>query len=236
MLPGPMYDTIAREYLSFARQANDPTTILGLATRSVLDLTGDVGGQIICDLGCGEGHLLRICEKRGALLVGVDISRAMLAAACSKRDGDYVLTDAQSLNAFAASAFDVVVSNLALMDIPDLASTYQGIHNILKAGGRFVFSILHPCFQSPYTRIEETGRFISRYATEGQWFSDGTGIRAKVGAYHRTIATYVNSLVEIGFMIEKIVEPTLPPDTYPEMSQNVQIEIPSIMVVKAVKK
>ena len=236
MLRARAYDLIAEEYIEFARQADDPTTILGIATQSLIEIMGDVAGKVVCDLGCGEGHLSRRCLESGAAtVIGIDISMAMLMAAVEKNDANYVLADAQCLDALAANSFDVVISNLALMDIPDLAGTYQSAHNILKPGGQFVFSITHPCFQSPQTTILAKGRYITAYTTEGQWFSEGTGIRAKVGAYHRTVATYINFLVKTGFIVEKMLEPTLPPDSYIEMSQNVQVEIPAIMVVKAVK-
>ncbi|MCI0711384.1 MAG: methyltransferase domain-containing protein [Chloroflexi bacterium] len=240
MLRVPAYDLIAEEYIEFVLQADDPTTILGLATQSLIEMMGDVSGQVICDLGCGEGHLSRTCREFGAaVVIGVDISMLLLAAA--RRSGSseivYVCADGQNLEALKAETFDLVVSNLALMDMADLAKTYQAVYNVLKpGGGRFVFSITHPCFQAPQITIESNGRLITQYATEGQWFSEGIGIRAKVGAYHRTMATYINLLVETGFIIERVLEPTLPPDTYPEMSQNIQVEIPAIMVMKAAKQ
>lgn len=239
MLRAPVYDQIAEEYLEFARQADDPTTILGLASQSLIDLMGDVRGHVVCDLGCGAGHLSRTCVELGAAtVVGVDISMSMLAAARQSTNVRvaYICADGQTLDALKVETFDIVISNLALMDMADLAKTYQAVYNVLKpAGGWFVFSITHPCFQAPQTTIQANGRFITTYATEGQWFSEGEGIRAKVGAYHRTVATYINLLVKTGFIIEKMLEPTLPPDSYSEMSQNVQVEIPAIMVVKAVK-
>ena len=45
-----------------------------------------------------------------------------------------------------AASFDLVVCNMALMDIKDYAAAIREAARVLKPGGEFVFSILHPCF------------------------------------------------------------------------------------------
>jgi hypothetical protein len=102
---------------------------------------------------------------------------------------------------------------MALMDIPDLAATYQAIHRVLRAGGWFVFSITHPCFQSPHAQwIPSDDGTVSRrivtYFEEGFWRSGNPdGVRGKVGAYHRTLSSYLNELLRTGFDLARIVEP-----------------------------
>ena len=49
---------------------------------------------------------------------------------------------------------------------------------------------------------------MANYFDEGLWRSDNPeGVRGKVGAYHRTLSTYLNGLVEAGMTIERLIEP-----------------------------
>jgi hypothetical protein len=108
--------------------------------------------------------------------------------------------------------FDGVVCFMALMDIPELMPTLQSVARILRPGGWFIFSILHPCFHTSESGEVETPegvtRTIRRYFAEGYWRSDTrTGPPGRVGAYHRTLSTYMNALTEAGFQVERACEP-----------------------------
>lgn len=241
------YDPIAEEYAKFAADHNDPSTVVGIATQALLSvLEGSVGmldGQRICDLGCGEGHLSRRLASVGVQVVGIDISKRLLDIATSRTDTDnitYIHDDAQVLETIPDRSFDAVVSNLALMDIPDLGATYKSVKRVLKEEGFFVFSMTHPCFQTPHTEIlcndsgSIVGRIISDYAVEGFWRSDNpTGIRGKVGAVHRTLATYINTLVDHDFNLCHMEEPTLPVVDYSSIGQEIQMSIPSVLILSA---
>jgi ubiquinone/menaquinone biosynthesis C-methylase UbiE len=148
-MPEAAYDAIVDDYAAFVgANLAAGTSVLGVATRGLLDLAGPVAGLVICDLGCGEGHLARYLAGQGGQVVGVDISIALLqlARARSGRDVRFVQDAAQQLRTLPDGAFDLVVSNLALMDIPDLAATYAAVQRVLRADGRFVFAVTHPCF------------------------------------------------------------------------------------------
>jgi 2-polyprenyl-3-methyl-5-hydroxy-6-metoxy-1,4-benzoquinol methylase len=116
---------------------------------------GQVEGLRICDLACGEGYLSRELARRGALVTGVDISSKLLDLAASESAGgpsiNYVRDDARQLHKLEANAFHVVVCNLALMDIPNLGMVYQTVWRVLKHNGQFLASLLHPCFETPFT-------------------------------------------------------------------------------------
>src|SRR5207253_4388438 len=101
---------------------------------------------------------------------------------------------------------------MALMDIPELAPTLHTVARILEPGGWFVFSLLHPCYNTSRSgelaSSEGWTRTIGSYFTEGHWRSDTrTGPPGKVGAYHRTLSTYVNVLIDAGLAIERMSEP-----------------------------
>jgi hypothetical protein len=83
---------------------------------------------------------------------------------------------------------------------------------VLRPAGWFVFVIGHPCFLAPEAVTLEgpggrPGRLISDYFGERFWRSQNPhGVR-RAGNYHRTLATYLNSLLGAGFTIERVAEP-----------------------------
>lgn len=124
--------------------------------------------------------------------------------------------DAQDLAPLPSARFDLVYCNLALMDIANLTATYAAVARVLRQGGRFVFTLVHPCFNTPGSDIapDADGRIraaiVRRYTEEGHWTSGRTGAwRNKVGAHHRTLSTYVNGLLSSGFTLLRIEEPVL---------------------------
>lgn len=113
-----------------------------------------------------------------------------------------------------AVPFDGVVCYMALMDVPHLEPALQTVSRILRPGGWFVFSILHPCYNparsGEYMTPQGIVRTVAGYFTQGYWRSDTRpGPPGKVGSYHRTLSTYVNALTEAGLTIEAFAEPRL---------------------------
>lgn len=211
------YDDIA-DWYDEALRSGPLGRFQDLAISRVLDLAGEVDGRRICDLACGQGILSRRLAGLGAVVIGVDISEGMLDLARryerdEPRGVDYVCGDARSLPEFPEEAFDGLVCNLALMDIPDLDATLRTISRVLRPGGRFVFSITHPCFPTPSlgwtSRVDgDLEPEIPNYFAEGFWRRiNPEGVRGRVGSHHRTLSTYVNALARAGLKIERLDEP-----------------------------
>lgn len=114
-------------------------------------------------------------------------------------------------------SFEVVVSSLALHYIADYRSVLRRLFDGLRPGGRFIFSVEHPvCTANPVGWIaneRNPNQYwpIDRYQEEGprqtKWFVDN------VIKHHRTVASYVNSLLEAGFVLNRLDEPAPPIDT-----------------------
>ena len=201
------YDAIADWYDSRIR---DSALLSNPATEILCDLVGDISGQELLDLGCGQGVLTRQLAERGASVTGIDLSEKMLEITRRYEAAEpvsirYRCDDAQTLATVPDAAFDGVLCCMALMDIPDLDATLQSVARVLRPGGWFAFVVTHPCFQMPPPAAADAER---RYFDEGFWRSDNPdGVRGKVGAYHRTLATYLNSLAAAGLRLEKVAEP-----------------------------
>ena len=204
-------------------------------------LLGEVAGLRVCDLACGQGRVARYLSERGARVVGIDLSARLLAIAAAHERSQpcgvsYVRDDAQQLAAIRDAAFDGVVCHMALMDIADCGSTIRAVARVLRPGGWFVWSILHPCYNSP-TSTEEVARDgtlwrrVNGYWAEGFWRSEArTGPPGKVGAYHRTLSTYLNLLVEAGLQIERVAEPRA--SGHMASRRPIWTEVPAVLVVR----
>ena len=209
------YEPIADWYDAFLRE-NPIYEEIVLPT--VLGLVGDADGVDACDIACGQGFISRALAHLGALVTGVDISERLLALAREYGRNDsphirYINDDAQTLMSLPASSFDLATCSMALMNIPDIAAAFQAARRILRADGRYVFIITHPCFQTPHAKWIDIGgghqvRQVSDYMSEGFWTATRSDdVRSQQGEYHRTLATYVNALLGAGFVLERIVEP-----------------------------
>ena len=184
--------------------------------------------------------------------MAVDLSRGPLAIARRHEAAaplgiTYRHGDARTLAGIPDAAFDGVLCNLALMDIADLTPTLASVARVLRPGGWFVFSILHPCYHTAlaYEVQTEDGalRAVGRYFIEGHWRSDRRpGPPGKVGLYHRTLSTYVNTLTASGLMVEAMREPGRPTAPVPDspafagLSQPCWTEVPSVLAVRCYKR
>jgi ubiquinone/menaquinone biosynthesis C-methylase UbiE len=233
------YDEIAEWYDAWVNETMEEDPYF----REVRGLMGEIAGQRICDLACGQGRVARHLAAEGARMVGIDLSGKLLEIA-RRHEADqplgieYCQADARTLSGVGDGAFDGVICHMALMDIADLVPTLHGVTRILTPGGWFVFSILHPCYNTARSgeivTPEGVGRFVSAYFTEGWWRSESrTGPPGKVGAYHRTFSSYVNALIDAELRLERLREV----QATGELAENWPgwAEVPAVLVVRCRK-
>ncbi|WP_433157192.1 class I SAM-dependent methyltransferase [Kribbella sp. CA-247076] len=217
------YDDVAAEYdewVGAGAALDDPT---------FTELIGDVAGQRVCVVACGQGREARFLAARGAVVTGVDLSGKLIEKARSHETSlaiTYQQGDAHTLEGLADDSFDGVVCYMALMDIPNLDDALRSMARVLRPGGWFVVSITHPCFKAPATgelvdHVDQSvRRTVGKYFVEGYW--DGPGAHRNalpVGAYHRTLSTYVNSLTAAGLVIDQFREPPQDTPVWREVAQ-----------------
>jgi len=128
------------------RASNVGVLVERLERGLILALIGDVRGRRVLDVGCGDGALAVELGRRGAEVVGVDASAAMIAAACrrARQDGieiGFVVGDARSLP-FAAGSFDLVTAITILCFVGRAAPAFREIARVLRPGGRTVIGEL----------------------------------------------------------------------------------------------
>ena len=197
------YDDVADAY----SRALDPDGA-GLVDSTLTGLIGEVAGQTVLSLACGQGQDARLLARLGANVTGVDVSDEMLRhardhEAAEPRGVSYVQGDARDLAELGNASFDGVVCHMALMDIPDLTPTIGSVARVLRDDGWLVFSIVHPCYH-PHVAIADDYLLDHRYAKlrPPDWLPPH--------AYHRPLAAYINELADAGFRIERVVEEHTP--------------------------
>ena len=209
------YDTIAQTYDEMIREGR---LIHEFVVPRLLALVGNVAGQRVLDLACGQGVVARQLAERGAQVVGVNLSEDLLNlargyACCEAQRITYLQDDAEQLTSLPDACFDGVLLNMALTDIGDIDALFQTVSRVMRRAGWFAFSTPHPCFQSPYSRWSKMadGRVsavIAGYFEEGFWMAaDSTRLCGLVGAYHRTLGTIFASLNHAGLLLTDFVEP-----------------------------
>jgi SAM-dependent methyltransferase len=239
----PIYDTHAAFYIDFVDKAlADKGSLWYALLARFKEILGErLPGARVIDIACGEGYLSRFLGHLGPReVVGIDLSTALVKTASGRTDGanlSYRVDDAQHLRTFSDASVDIAVSQMAIMDIPDHCALFRSVRRVLTPNGVFVFSLLHPCFETPFHvpdapqfLIDASGRptacVVRQYASEGFWQSGGTGVRGHMGAYHRTLSTLLNDLLAAGFLLEKLDEPVLQGD-------GLLAEVPRILLVSA---
>jgi ubiquinone/menaquinone biosynthesis C-methylase UbiE len=222
MQPTPAYDSVADIY----HQTIDPDGT-GLRDPVFEDLVGDVRDQHVIAVCCGQGRDARRLADLGATVVGVDICEPLLRHAreleqANPRGIRYVLGDAQDLVGFDNSSFAGAVCHMALMDIHDVGRAIGSVARVLRPGGWFVCSIVHPCY-APHVEI------VGDYLADRQYDKVGGWHILPDVAYHRPLSTYLNSLADAGLALTRTVEPadgTIPGREVPNLLY-LRCEVPS---------
>ncbi|MCC2253524.1 class I SAM-dependent methyltransferase [Ruminococcus sp. CLA-AA-H200] len=203
----------------------------------------DFKGRKVLDLGCGYGWHCKYAVQNGAdSVLGIDISRRMLETAEQKNYDekiDYRCAAMEDLR-FPEETFDVVLSSLAFHYVKDFEPLVRNISSWLKNGGQFVFSVEHPVFTAFGTQdwyYDKEGNIlhfpVDNYYYEGM--REAVFLGEKVIKYHRTLTTYLNTLLQNGFTLRHIIEPAPPEEMMDIPGMKDEMRRPMMLLVSAVK-
>jgi SAM-dependent methyltransferase len=104
---------------------------------AVLQLLDPRPGELILDVGCGDGVLTARIVEAGGSVIGLDSSEEMVEAARA-RGIDAFVADGEAMDVARFGQFDAVFSNAALHWMLDPDAVACGIFGALREGGRFV--------------------------------------------------------------------------------------------------
>jgi len=148
-----------------------------------------------------------------------------------------------SLPEVQAGSADVAVFMLSIQDMDPLDEVLAAAAGALKADGRIVIFMLHPAFRPPrqsgwgydpgrkltYRRVDSylTPRAVPMKAyAEVSARASGTTM-----SFHRPLGAYINTLSELGFLLERLDE--LPDPNVEQNTKKETLDIPLFVALKA---
>lgn len=171
-------------------------------------------GKSVLDIGCGFGWHCRYASEQGAKFVlGIDISKNMINEAKMKTNYEnieykYVAMEDLELK---DKKFDIVISSLAFHYVKDFNEICKKVYNSMSDNGNFIFSVEHPIFTSNEKQDwqYDKNNNINHWPTDNYLVENSRNtnfLEEEVIKYHRTIETYINTLIKNGFIIKEISE------------------------------
>jgi SAM-dependent methyltransferase len=221
------------------------------ATERLLELRP---GERVLDIACGNGLSSRRLAAMGAHVVAFDFSEEMIAYARERTTRyaeriEYLVldaTDEAALLALGEGRFDAAICNMALFDMAEIKPLMRALARLLRPaqaglrpaqaglspapaglrpGGRFVFSVLHPCFNSPHmahvAEMEDReGEVVTVYSVKVFGYLSSTVARAVAIrgqpkpqlVFHRPLQVLLGAGFDAGFILDGLEERAFPPD------------------------
>jgi len=187
----------------------------------------------ILDVACGNGLTSRRLAALGVEVVAVDFAEAMLNRARTRTTAGaglitYLLVDAtdeESLVALGERSFDGLLCSMALFDMADVTPLMRAGARLLKPGGRFVFSVLHPCFNNTHVvqaaeLEDDDGTLVTTYSVKVRSYKTPSVARGVAIAgqpaqhfyFDRPLEVLFGAAFAAGFALDGLEEPSFPPD------------------------
>lgn len=193
----------------------------------LLNVGGFENGNVILELGCGQGYFMHYVLDNLSQGVkidfhGIDISGELLKIAEKDMAGVATFTkaDAAKLTTIQDKSIDVMYSVLALQNMNDLSAVIGEVKRVLKTGGRFVAVINHPAFRIPkqsdwYFDKDRNaqGRVVYTYMSDKKFAIDmHPGLSAQgekkeeTFSFHHPLQYYTKVFAKHNFSISKLEE------------------------------
>jgi SAM-dependent methyltransferase len=187
----------------------------------------------VLDIACGNGLTCRRLAAMGVEVVGLDFAEAMIdhARARTTEHAERITylvrdaTDEAALLALGEGRFDAALCNMALFDMAEIDPLYRALRRLLRPGGRFVFSVLHPCFNSPHIaqvaeQEDREGELVTTYAVKvfnyvTPTVAHGLAMRGQPRPqliFHRPMQVLLGAAFDAGFVLDGLEERAFPPD------------------------
>jgi 2-polyprenyl-3-methyl-5-hydroxy-6-metoxy-1,4-benzoquinol methylase len=190
---------------------------------ALLAACGAVVGRRALDLGCGQGFFARQLAKAGARVTAIDLSDDLIALAREHEAQDPLGIEYRVLSAatigreWTRDSFDLVTACMSLQDMADAGGALEGAAAVLTAEGRMVFSVPHPCTDTPFREWDRDWRHHKRSLKIDRYFDTGPAVCNwnmprliypwDTPCWRRTFSEWSKLIRGAGFLIQALHEP-----------------------------
>jgi len=154
-----------------------------------------IDGRDVLELGCGTGKNTGWLAARARHVIGMDFSPGMLDVARTRVALDRVTLiqhDVRRRWPVDDASIDVVVGNLVLEHLFDVAPVFAEAARVLRPGG-----VMYCCELHPYRQLR---------GGQAHFTDEWSGEVVFAPAFQHTIAEYVNAAVAGGLTIQRLDE------------------------------
>ncbi len=209
------WDQHAQQWINWVRAPDHQDSYLRFHRDHFLSLIPPLKpGQLIIDVGCGEGRVARDLRRLDRRVLGVDLSFTMCeAAAKHPHDPSAVVQANAATLPLAASSVDCAVAFMSLQDIDDMTGAVNEIARVLKDGASLAMAIVHPMYSGGrFAAPGDNGKnaFVMKrtyFQSEVLVSTDTHGdLSVTLFREHRPLQLYMNALIKAGFHVEEMLE------------------------------
>lgn len=215
-------------------------------------------GEELLDIACGAGRFTRRMAAAGARIVAFDHAARFIARARQRTPPELAdrieyrvisAADRAALLSLGAGRFDAAVCTMGLMDMASITPLLSALPELLRPGGRFVFSVTHPVFNSgdasligetvhKGTRLDtELSIKVTDYLTPRMQCDFGVpGQPVQHHHFHRPLGVLLNACFDHGLTLDRLEEPAFPPSGTATRTRTLRLEdvdrLPPILVAR----
>ena len=220
----------------------------GLVYPSVERLLDLRAGERVLEIACGNGEFARRMAELGADVLATDFSPNQIEHALAHGGSvEYRVVDAtdeEALLELGEGSFDAVVCNMGVMVMLEIDPMASAGARLLRPGGRFVFSMLHPAFNGGgVIRVLEQqdveGEVVRMYSVKvarylTPWSGKGVAIEGQPEPqwyFDRPISMLLDAFFAHGFVLDGIEEPASDAES-PDRPEMVYAELPAVLAAR----
>ena len=195
-LPPDAGAEIARAYDRWSRTYDtDANTTRDLDAEVLRRSSLAIDGRDVLELGCGTGKNTVWLAERARRITAMDFSPGMLEVAHGRIPPDRVTLiqhDVRERWPFEDASFDLVVGNLLLEHLQNVATVFAEAARVLRPGG-----VMYMCELHPYRQLR---------GGQAHFTDEWSGEVVFAPAFQHTIAEYVNAAVAGGLTVQRLDE------------------------------